>query len=163
MARRRRGELSPRGDTAVSGPLAAFMSPGSQRMGGERRGRPLSDLELNLRVAETRALSGEWEGATGPVFVGLYALCHRLAYAVLPLELEERREFSLASRAALSTLHAHFDDDCDAFVGYVRWAWLREQGRVAWAKSQSIERNRLGWRLVFSARMVTDYRATRSR
>lgn len=156
MARRRLGD-------AAQSPIAAFLDRPSEKISGATRARKLSDLEANLRIAEDRALTGDWSGATGPTFVGLYALCHRVVYDVLPLELESVAEFRAASKLALTCLHAHFDDDVDALARFVKWAWDRERSRSAWAREKGFDKKRLGWRLVFSASMVTDYRAASGR
>ena len=135
------------------------MSGSSSKISGGERARPLEGLDAEILKAETRARSGEWADAKPAVFIGLYAICHRLVYGVLPLELKEQAEFRQASRSALTCLHAHFDDDCDAFATFVRWAWKREEGRAKYAKEQGWDRKRMGWRLLFSAHTVTDYRA----
>ena len=163
MARRRLvspGTLHPGGENRPS--VRGSLFPDMQKMSGETKSTALSDIEANTKIAEARSLSGDWDGARGRVFVGLYAVCHRVVYGVAPLELEQKPEFQAASRAALSCLHGHFDDDSDALATFVRWAWKREEGRAKYAREQRWDgRKRLGWRLLFSAHTVTDYLAER--
>lgn len=111
--------------------------------------------------AEARAKTGDWEGADGRVMLGLYAWCHRSVYGVAPVELESTAEFRVASRAALRVLHDRFDDDPAACAIFIRWSWKREKERAEWARANKRDRNRMGWRLQFSDRQVTDFRVAR--
>lgn len=146
--------------TEASSVLGGFLSSQPEKISGGRRGEKISTLSAAISKAEARARSGEWGDALPPVFVGLYAVCHRLVFGVLPLELEEQAQFRLASKLALGCLHDYFDDDGDAFASFVRWAWKREEGRARYAREQGWDRKRMGWRLLFSAHTVTDYRAS---
>lgn len=142
---------SPRGDT-----VAAFLDH-APRPTSKRRPRK-SDLEAAISDAERRAASGEWEQATGRSFVGLYALCHRLVYGVLPEELAEKGALGLAAKMATTCLHVSFGDDRAAFVEFIKWTWEREKGREMWALQNGKTRSRLGVRLQFSGSLITDHR-----
>jgi len=150
----------PVSDVDEDSPLAALMADHTSGRSREQRRSP-SPLASALRVVEARIRDGGgWTNARE--LVGLYAWCHRSVYKVLPVELEAQNEFSAAARAATSMLHAHFDDDMDAAVAFVKWAWQREKGRADWARREKKDRNRMGWRLQFSPRHVTDYRVAQS-
>ncbi len=122
-------------------------------------------IEEALVDARARAESGDWGGAGGSALVGLYAHCHEAVYGVCPAELDARDQFKVATRLAAQVVRSHFDGDCDAAAAFVRWTWLREKGREEWARREGKERGRVGWRLQFSAQLVTDFRvdATRKR
>lgn len=109
--------------------------------------------------AEARAKSGDWEGADSRTLLGLYAWCHRSVYGVEPIELRSIGEFRIAARAALRVLHSHFADDVAQCAIFIRWSWKREKERAAWAAREKKDRNRMGWRLQFSDRQVTDFLA----
>lgn len=119
----------------------------------------LSDLDLAMRNAEARAKSGEWDGVNGPILVGLYAMLHVRVYHVRPEELAVQVEFRRAASAAKKILTGHFRDDGDAMVEFMKWSWAREKKRAEWARQQQRDRSRMQWRFMFSAGMVTDYRA----
>lgn len=119
----------------------------------------LNDLDLALRNAESRAKSGEWDGVTGAILVGLYAMLHVRVYHVRPEELAVQTEFRRAASAAKKVLSTHFREDGDAMVEFVKWAWSREKKRAEWARQKQQQRGRMQWRFMFSASMVTDYRA----
>lgn len=139
--------------------LEGFLADPAKRgkLRDARRSKPLSDLEVVVSNAEARARSGEWADADARALVGLYAWCHRSVYGVLPIELELAGEFRTAVRCAGLLAHKHFADDMVSVVLFIKWSWKREKGRAKWAREKKIERNRMGWRLQFSARQVTDF------
>lgn len=122
------------------------------------RAKSHRDIDAAILNAEACAKSGDWSRADARVIVGFYAWCHRSVYGVAPVELENVAEFRLASRAAHRMLHERFDDDVTAMVLMVRWSWRRAKQRAEWLRTQNREINRMGWRLQFSDRMLTDYR-----
>lgn len=130
------------------------------------RGRKLSSLESSIAEATRRSKAGDWGGSTGRVFVGLYAICYRLVYGKLPIDIETHQEFMFAARLANTSLHVHFNDDPDAFVEFIKWTWEREKRRVLRALEQGYDRQRVIARYQFSKAYVEDYRVhlnTRSR
>src|SRR3990172_8529604 len=90
--------------------------------------------------------------------VGLYAICHRMIYGIIPQELCEKALFNIAAKLAAVALHKHFDDDPSAAAAFVKWSWEREKRRDTWAREKMIDRARLSWKLQFSATLVTDWR-----
>lgn len=134
----------------------------SARVSGGSRARAMPDIQAAMLAAEGRAKSGDWSGADARTMLGLYAWCHRSVYGVAPVELENVGEFKIASRAALRVLHDRFDDDPAQCAIFIRWSWKREKERAAWAAREKKDRNRMGWRLQFSDRQVTDFRVAAS-
>jgi hypothetical protein len=127
------------------------------------RGRQLGLLDVAIDEAQRRAATGEWEEASGKTLVGLYALCHRIVYRVLPDELREPPQFRMAAKQAAGFVHAHFADDFSAAAAFVKWTWEREKRREIWALENGRDRNRLHWRFQFSAGLFTDYQVERKR
>lgn len=123
-----------------------------------RRSRAMTPVEVAIDDASRRAKSGEWAGSKGKTFVGLYAMCHRLVYGVVPSELEERGAFFAAQKHAARALHELFNDDVQLMAEFVRWSWEVEKRKHAWAQSRTIDRKRLSWRVQFSRALETDFR-----
>jgi hypothetical protein len=147
----------------IGGFLASALphvEPGTPRV---RRGgrKQLLPVEVALDDARRRAGSGEWEGAKGSTLVGLYALCHQLIYGIVPEELRELPAFRGAAKQAAGFVHAHFGDDYGAAAAFVKWAWEREKKKHVWALKNGATRNRMSWRLQFSASLLTDWRVER--
>jgi hypothetical protein len=144
----------------ASSGLSALLEDPSRagRVPGATRAKGLSDIDAAIRAAEARSKSGDWSDADARTMLGLYAWCHRSVYGVPPVELESIGEFRIASRAALRVLHDRFDDDGAQCAIFIRWSWKREKDRAAWAQREKKDRNRMGWRLQFSDRQVTDFR-----
>jgi len=146
--------------SAVSEAASEFLADPTKadRIPGAKRAKAMKEIEVALAAAETRAKSGEWGDADARTLVGLYAWCHRSVYDVIPVELESITEFRIASRAALRVLHERFEDDAAAAAIFIRWSWKREKERADWCRANKRDRNRMGWRLQFSDRQVTDFR-----
>lgn len=135
--------------------VSAFLETTRARATHQR----LSELDLALRNAEARAKSGEWDGVSGSILVGLYAMLHVRVYHVRPEELSSQVEFRRAAGAAKRILVTHFNADGDAMVEFMKWSWAREKKRAEWARQKQHARSRMQWRFMFAASMVTDYRA----
>jgi hypothetical protein len=118
----------------------------------------LTSVEVAVDDASRRALSGEWEGAKGATFVGLYAMCHRMVYGVTPSELQLQSVFNVAAKTARKAMHELFNDDAAEFAAFIRWAWEAEKRKAAWAQQKAFDRRRLSWRYQFSRSLETDYR-----
>lgn len=141
--------------------LTAFEkpAPGTQK----RRIPKLAAIDVGIRNAEDRARTGEWADANGATFVGLYALCHRMIYGIVPTELYRNGDFQIACRMARRTLHELFRDDGDDMAAFVKWCWEREKRRNSWAQASGYDRNRLSPRTQFSPTLLTDYRIAASK
>lgn len=153
-------ESSSRED-AGPGSLTAFLNH-APRVAGERKKKG-SELEAAIHDAERRAASGEWEEATGRTFVGLYALCHRIVYGVVPDDIAEKATLALAAKMANTCLHSHFQDDRSAFVEFIKWTWDREKERESWRVRNGRKGSRIGVRLQFSGSLITDHRVDLAR
>jgi hypothetical protein len=127
-----------------------------------RSGSRPSPLSIAIREAERCAASGDWTKATGRIFVGLYALCHRSTYGVDPVDLDEGT-LKIASSMAKRCMLKHFDGDPADFVDFIQWTWEREKERENWALRKGVDRSRLSVRFQFSAGLVTDYRVSLTR
>lgn len=155
----------PAPEVAISEGLADFLEDPTKtaRAPGAVRPKGQPEIVIAMNAAEVCAKTGDWGEANARTILGLYAYCHRSVYGVAPAELENIGEFKIASRAALRVLHDRFDDDAAACAIFVRWSWKREKERSDWATKNNRDRNRMGWRLQFSDRQVTDFRVERER
>jgi hypothetical protein len=140
---------------------AKFIAP-KERRREERRSRTMTKAQVAAaRVAmEAISDSGDWSKARPSHFVALYEWFHRDVYGVAPCELETAKEFQTATFAAARLLKQWFNEDASAFVAFMRWVWVRETGRRQWREAQGASKGefRIGWRLQFSPKFVTDYR-----
>ena len=156
---RRRVQPPPESDTTLEEFLRhrarAPRPPGTAR-------RRRSTVELLHDDAELRATSGDWQGATGRTFVGLYVLCYRMVYGRLPIDLDDRA-VQLAARNATMLMRKHFDDDPDEMAGFVQWTWVRQKGRLAGAERTGREHRRMTVRMQFSTMYAEDYLVASSR
>lgn len=138
--------------------FCAQFEPRTRTRTKQKRTKALSSLEIAVNDASHRARSGDWENSKGATFVGLHAMCHRMVYGILPIELSSIPTFRAAARNALRALHVLFSDDPDELAAFVRWTWEREKRKHSWALSSGIDRNRMSWKWQFSDSMVTDYK-----
>lgn len=129
----------------------------------KRRERRLTKLEQGLHDAELRGVTGDWDGAPGSAFVGLYAMMHRLVYGVLPPDLEEDARFTRYAREAFTFVRRHFEGDGTEMAEFMKWTWLREKGREEWAAANGKERGSIGPGLQFSAALLREYRIDEAR
>lgn len=120
------------------------------------RGVSTGAIERAEREVERMVDEHCWDGARGTHFVALHSMLHRRVYGVDPGY--GARERMLAAGAAARALGAEFGDDPAAMAEFVRWSWVREQGREKWRRANGREGGRLGWRLQFSGSLVADYR-----
>jgi len=153
---------TPQATPSHSEGLSELFESREEKRPGVKRARALPDIQVAMLSAEARAKNGDWSGADARVLLGLYAWCHRAVYGVAPAELESVGEFRIASRATLRVLHDRFEDDAAQCALFIRWSWKREKERAAWAQREKRDRNRMGWRLQFSDRQVTDFRVASS-
>lgn len=130
---------------------------------GPRKRKTLDLIEVAIDQAERRAREGDWADADGRSFVGLYGLCHRITYGVIPEDLRDRAMFSAAARLALKVLHETFRDNAPEMVEFVTWVWEREKSRESWGLRNGINRGRLGWKASFSSNFFADYRVDLAR
>lgn len=156
--RRKKKEPTVEPDADAGDRLDAFLTHSGKKRAGSSRGKKFTPFELAVRDAERRAESGDWTKATGKTLVGLYALCHRMIYGVVPAELDDKVTMKIAAKMARGQLHRHFDDDVDAAVEFIKWAWEREKSRENYALANGRTRSRMGFRWQFGDAIVTDFR-----
>lgn len=153
--------IEPQRQLGIAGFLDSLPEKAKQEKG--TRVRQLSLLEVAIDDAQRRAATGVWEEATGKTLVGLYGLCHRLVYRVLPDELHDVGQFKMAAKQAANFVHSQFTDDFGAAAGFIKWTWEREKRLEVWALTNGRDRSRLHWRRQFSAGLVTDFKVERAR
>lgn len=117
-----------------------------------------SIYELAVKSAKVRSKSGDWTGSNARVFVGLYAVCHRVVYGIEPEELKPDTEMKKAMRLARKCLKQYFDGDVEEMITFILWTWERQKGKENWALSQGRSINRLSPWFQFGGSLVTDYR-----
>lgn len=113
------------------------------------------EIESAIAEADDMRARGAWAGAAPRHLVALYALCHEHVYGVRPGELAGKT-WSMACAEARRFLDREFGGDVARCVEFVAWAWQRE--RRATRRASDTDRRRIGWRLMFSAALATDYR-----
>lgn len=123
-----------------------------------RRVRSESKAAVAEQVARMEEMrrTGDWSAANAGTFVALYRACHMHVYGTEPEELAGA-EWSRAKLAAHRVLEG-FGFDNGLMVDFVRWAWAKEQRQHE--RAAGTDRRRMGWRLQFSASMVTDYKVS---
>lgn len=161
--RTRRKKVEKSKAVEAGGDQIAFLDVLNKGKLKKREAKKKSAIELTIEDAERRSKSGDWGGATGKTFVGLFALCHRIEHRFVPLELSERTTMTFAAKLAASCLHTHFNDDPSEMVDFVVWCWERERGLENWALQNGRNRDAINVRSLFSASMVTKYRIDQSR
>lgn len=103
------------------------------------------------------ARSGDWGDATGLHLTALYEFMHREVYGVEPLELD-KRAWASCSKVAANCVQKFFEGEMGQCVAFLRWVWGREIEREAWRKQNGRDGARIGWRVQWSAALVSDYR-----
>lgn len=158
-----------------SGPLdrerieaAAQVAAFAKRGGGNRR----KGLKATAAAERTRAVlsararvdSGDWKDAPAGELVALFALIHEEVYGVADADLSgSGKEWALASVGAARLRDEEFAGEADRLVAYLRWFGAREMGAEQWRRNNGRTGRRVGWRLVFSKRLLTDYRVDLAR
>jgi P4 family phage/plasmid primase-like protien len=102
---------------------------------------------------ESRMASADWSDASADDFVTLYVQTFASVYGVPP-ELGARERGQAVAKAR-DVLAGAFAGDPIAFADFVWWVFRRERAR----RKAGRETKPIGWRLLFSDALVTDYRA----
>lgn len=144
-------------ETHADRTVAAFL--GHTGVSRSKRDR-LPLIDQYLEDAKQRAQSGEWSGANGTTWIGLYVLCFQMVYGQRPIDLDKPM-MAFLSRAGTGALRSHFKDNTGELVEYVKWVWDREKRRGEWAKKNGIEHRIFGARLQFAPVMIQDYMMNR--
>ena len=133
---------------------------------GRKSKPPQADtgLEVSLSEASHRMASGEWAGALPRHFVALWASCHERVYGASAVGELAGMGWRASVKAAASLLRDEFGGEPDEMARFVRWTWVREEGKERWCKGKGYERKkRVGWRQQFGAELVTEYRVEQAR
>lgn len=130
----------------------------------KRRSKTISDsVFARVRVGVERMIkSGDWSDATPRDFVALYAMLHNRVYGVEPEDLTSSTRLYAASLAH-KLLDRSFGGDQGEFAGFIRWVWIREEGREKWRRQNNVSGGRISWRLQFNGALVADWRIDRVR
>lgn len=126
---------------------------------------PVSARERARLIGEAEEWknAGDWEKYRPGHFVALYAACHERVYGFYPVELETGQGFGLARMMASRLLKTTFKGNCEMMVDFLRWTWVREEGREKWRRENNQGGQRIGWKLQFGVFLVSDYRVDRTR
>lgn len=141
-----------------------MVGPTSTRPKGQHRtaNRAMAKAQAEMTAMKDSSAPDNWARAEGRHFVCLFDHCHVQVYGA-PSEVRDGRQFSAAASSASAFLRAQFGGDAQTMAEFVRWVWQREIGREKWRRENGREGGRIGWRLQFSAGMVTDWRVDRAR
>lgn len=102
--------------------------------------------------------TGVWEGVTARHLVALYDLMHFRCYGVACAELGPSERYNAAMMAASMVKREFAGDYADA-MEFMRWAWTREIDSETWRRENGrTNARRIGYRLMFSGSLLTDYR-----
>ena len=134
------------------------------------RPRPASNRVYAAGVQETLSeaavmmASGSWSEAKPRHFVALWAMCHERVYRATALGELAGIGWRASVKAAADMHRDEFGGDGDEMAGFVRWCWLREEGKDRWCRERGFERRtRLTWRAQFGGTALADYRVELAR
>ena len=117
-------------------------------------------------VSEAAAMmaGGDWAEAKPRHLVALWAMCHERVYRASGMGELRGMGWRASVKAAASMLRDEFGGDAAAMAGFVRWCWLREEGKERWCKDRGFERHaRLTWKRQFDAAVLADWRVDQAR
>lgn len=156
--RRRRKIASGKQVANAEVALSDFLSTPAQKRSAKsgRSAKPIFDVALNN--ATIRARTGDWEGADAKTLVGLYIVCHRMVYGLLPDDLLPDTEMRKAIRVARKCLTESFTDDASEMVDFIKWTWKRQRSKEDWALRQGRDLGRFMVWTQFKKSTVVDYR-----
>lgn len=149
---------------ASASALDAMLGPPKKERKPRGAPRSLSPSAAKRAADEAQAMmaSGEWSPAEPRHFVALYSALHLKVYGV-PSE-AMGKEGTAAAGAAKRLLDREFNGDKALFVEYVRWSFQKEHRTEQWRRRENPGSTfRLGWRLLFSLRGVTEWRIALAR
>lgn len=146
----------PRRNLAPSTRPVDFEALGGVKVNGAKR--PRRNYERALREAcdgarlrrARRGADDAWKDATPAELVGLYVVMHQEVYDVAPEELEQ--DF-LAARSSAERCAKDLEG-AERVAAMLFWKWAKE-------KKRGSRESRLGWRIMFSKSMVTDFQVAR--
>lgn len=123
-----------------------------------RRGsRPETFVRLGEEAFEF-ATSKVWHRFTPRHLVAFWAKLHGRVYGVDPCAELAGKAGLAATGMARAFVENQFGGDMAEAVEFLRWTWKRERSREDYRRANGGKGGRIGWRLQFSATLVTDYR-----
>lgn len=110
-----------------------------------------------IAEASTMMRTRKWDGCAARHLVALYDLMHERTYGVASEMSPTERYRSTMLMGAF--VKRSFAGDFVEAVAYFRWVWTREIGREKWRRENNVtDGRRIGFALMMSGSMVTDYR-----
>ncbi len=143
--------------------LEAWAEKGKHRIDKPRRKTlPASRFDKAMREAEEMAKSGDWSECAARHLIALYAILHKRIYGIdVEMTSEERYQATLIGGAFVKH---HFGGEYEEGAEYMRWLWQREAATEKWRReNRKPDGRRLGYKLVFSTSLLTDYRLAMAR
>lgn len=128
----------------------------------KRKTIPPAAMARATAEMEEMKRTGDWSTALPRHFVAAFEAQHVLVYGVADAEMNGATRM-MAAGAAHRMLQHEFGGDQDAMALYMRWAWIREEGREKWRRENGRDGGRVGWRLMFGGALLTDYRLDQQR
>ena len=102
--------------------------------------------------------SGDWDNARASHLVALYDRLHVRCYKVECAELGPSERYNAAMMAA-NMVKRHFGGEYVEAAAFMRWVWEKEIKDEKWRRDhERFNARRIGYRLMFSGSMITDYR-----
>lgn len=133
--------------------LEAWAAKPSRRM---RSGGTLSE---SIEDARRMMSEGCWDGAMPRHFVALWAICHERVYRVSAESDLKGMALKSATHAAGRMLREEFGGDASEMAAFIRWCWVREDGKDRWCREKGFERRaRIEWRKQFNGALLADWR-----
>ena len=120
-----------------------------------------STFARTIRETEEMMSSRVWDDCTARHLVALYDLMHRKTYGIEPAMTGSDRY--RATLMAGSFVKRAFGGEIGKALEYLRWIWTREIEREKWRRENAREGGRISIGLLFSNRMLDDYRVAMAR
>lgn len=115
-------------------------------------------FDRSLVEVEEMARTGDWDQARSGHLVALYDRMHRKCYGIEAVELGPTERYNAAMMAS-NMVKRHFGGDFPEAAEFMRWVWVKEIKDEKWRREQGrFDNRRIGYRLMFSGTLITDYR-----
>lgn len=117
-----------------------------------------SSFDRSLVEVDEMIRSGDWDNARASHLVALYDRLHVRCYKVECTELGPSERYNAAMMAA-NVVKRHFGGEYVEAAAFMRWVWEKEIKDEKWRRDhERFNARRIGYRLMFSGSMITDYR-----
>jgi hypothetical protein len=125
-------------------------------------GRKIKSLESYALEAKIRSRSGDWDGCTPEVFIGLYVYCYRYVYGSFPSQLKDRCKLYGIIKIVSKLFRTRFDNNHSEFVEYIKWTWLKEKSVLNWSIANGYSKKPMSPYKQFGDHTVDAYRINKS-